>query len=83
MTANGRGEISFLQWNDIGYVNHTPGQAVGSGVFDQCKSDSINAFSSFVCLFACLLVFVFVFKVQKENEVGLGNLGGLRGWERM
>lgn len=53
--AAGRGEISFLQWSDGGYANHTPGPAPGLGV-GQHKLDPI------VCV--CL-------KRKSVHEVGI------------
>lgn len=39
--------ISFLQWSDNEYVNHTPRQITGSGIVGQYKIDSLSVH---VCL---------------------------------
>lgn len=77
--ASERRKISFLQWSDVGCINHT----ACSGEVGQHKLHA-----GFIVITVCFLFFVFFYCVrEKEHEGGgQGNreeLGRTEGWGRI
>lgn len=71
LIPTGRGKISFLQWNDPEFINHTLGQDPYLEAVDPHKMDS-----TFVCVHAlfcfanfCLFFSGVVSEKEKEHEV--------------
>lgn len=75
MIATGRGEKSFVQWSNIAYVNHTPGQAGLMLMYVYLANMKLTSCGFFIYF---ILFFYFIFLSETKNMNLDGTLAGIR-----